>query len=57
MLLRIPNYGEHPLWNYSLLIDTYIKKPAECEYHFDTVKTIPYVKHKANWAMHWIVDK
>jgi ribonucleoside-diphosphate reductase subunit M2 len=42
---------------YSLLIDTYIKELAWCEYLFDTVETIPCVKRKADWAMHWISDQ
>jgi len=41
---------------YSLLINTYIKELAEHEYIFDAIETIPCVKHKANWAMHWISD-
>jgi ribonucleoside-diphosphate reductase subunit M2 len=39
---------------YSLLIDTYIKDPVQCEYLFDTVETIPCVKKKADWALTWI---
>ena len=42
---------------YSLLIKTYIKEPAEHEYLFDAVETIPCVKCKANWAMHWTSDQ
>ncbi|KLO19851.1 ribonucleotide reductase small subunit [Schizopora paradoxa] len=42
---------------YSLLIDTYIKDPAQREYLFDAVETIPCVKKKADWALHWISDK
>ncbi|KAF7967575.1 hypothetical protein HWV62_33731 [Athelia sp. TMB] len=42
---------------YSLLIDTYIKEPAQREYLFDAVETIPCVKRKADWAMRWINDK
>src|SRR3984957_1264151 len=42
---------------YSLLIDTYIKDPAEREYLFDAVETIPCVKRKADWALHWISDQ
>jgi len=42
---------------YSLLIDTYIKEPAQREYLFDAVETIPCVKRKADWAMRWIADK
>jgi ribonucleoside-diphosphate reductase subunit M2 len=42
---------------YSLLIDTYIKEPAQREYLFDAVETIPCVKRKADWAMRWISDQ
>ncbi|KAI0284961.1 ribonucleotide reductase small subunit [Russula aff. rugulosa BPL654] len=42
---------------YSLLIDTYIKDPAEREYLFDAVETIPCVKKKADWALTWISDR
>jgi len=42
---------------YSLLIDTYIKDPAQREYLFDAVETIPCVKKKADWALTWISDR
>ncbi|KAF9226451.1 ribonucleotide reductase small subunit [Gyrodon lividus] len=42
---------------YSLLIDTYIKDPAQREYLFDAVETIPCVKRKADWALKWISDQ
>jgi ribonucleoside-diphosphate reductase subunit M2 len=42
---------------YSLLIDTYIKEPAEREYLFDGVETISCVKMKADWALTWILDR
>lgn len=42
---------------YSLLIDTYIKDPAEREYLFDAIDTIPCIKKKAEWALRWISDK
>ena len=42
---------------YSLLIDTYIKDPAQREHLFDAVETIPCVKRKADWAMRWISDR
>ncbi|KAJ7095279.1 putative small subunit of ribonucleotide reductase [Mycena belliarum] len=42
---------------YSLLIDTYIRDPAQREYLFDAVETIPCVKRKADWALKWISDK
>jgi len=42
---------------YSLLIDTYIKDPAQREYLFDAIETIPCIKTKADWALRWISDK
>ncbi|KAI9574564.1 ribonucleotide reductase small subunit [Boletus coccyginus] len=42
---------------YSLLIDTYIKDPAQREYLFDAMDTIPCVKRKADWALKWISDQ
>ncbi|KAK9463887.1 ribonucleotide reductase [Lipomyces oligophaga] len=42
---------------YSLLIDTYIKDPAERAYLFDAIETIPCIKKKADWALRWIADK
>lgn len=42
---------------YSLLIDTYIKDPAQREHLFDAVETIPCVKKKADWALRWISDR
>ncbi|KAF8211220.1 ribonucleotide reductase [Mycena galopus ATCC 62051] len=41
---------------YSLLIDTYVRDPAEREYLFDAVETIPCIKRKADWALKWISD-
>uniref|UniRef100_A0A2K5CZA0 Ribonucleoside-diphosphate reductase subunit M2 n=1 Tax=Aotus nancymaae TaxID=37293 RepID=A0A2K5CZA0_AOTNA len=42
---------------YSLLIDTYIKDPSEREFLFNAVETMPCVKKKADWALHWTGDK
>lgn len=42
---------------YSLLIDTYIKDPAQREYLFDAIENIPCIKRKADWALHWISDR
>ena len=42
---------------YSLLINRYIKDPAQREYLFDAVETIPCVKRKTDWAMRWISDQ
>merc|ERR1711923_637401 len=39
---------------YSLLIDTYIKDPAEKDNLFNAIETVPAVKKKANWALNWI---
>ncbi|OWY21984.1 ribonucleoside-diphosphate reductase [Sphingobacteriales bacterium UPWRP_1] len=41
---------------YSLLIDTYIKDPAERNYLFNAIETVPCVKKKAEWALRWIQD-
>ncbi|CAK5262745.1 unnamed protein product, partial [Mycena citricolor] len=42
---------------YSLLIDTYIKDPAQRDYLFDAIETIPCIKRKAEWALKWITDE
>ncbi|BFZ55334.1 Ribonucleotide-diphosphate reductase (RNR), small subunit [Savitreella phatthalungensis] len=42
---------------YSLLIDTYIKEPAQRRHLFDAIETIPCIKQKADWALRWISDK
>ncbi|KAG6016745.1 Ribonucleotide-diphosphate reductase (RNR), small subunit [Claviceps pusilla] len=42
---------------YSLLIDTYIKEHAQREYLFNAIETIPCIRKKAEWAIHWIQDK
>ncbi|KAK0520940.1 Ribonucleotide-diphosphate reductase (RNR), small subunit [Tilletia horrida] len=42
---------------YSLLIDTYIRDPAQRDYLFDAIETIPVIKQKAEWALRWISDK
>lgn len=39
---------------YSLLIDTYIKDPAERDRLFNAIETVPSVKKKAEWALKWI---
>ena len=38
---------------YSLLIDTYIKDPAEKDRLFHAIDTVPCVKKKAEWALRW----
>jgi len=42
---------------YSLLIDTYVKEPAERERLFNAIETVPAVKKKADWALKWISEK
>jgi ribonucleoside-diphosphate reductase beta chain len=39
---------------YSLLIDTYIKDPTEKSHLLKAIETIPCVKKKAEWAIHWM---
>lgn len=41
---------------YSLLIDTYIKDPAEKDILFHAIDTVPCVKRKAEWALRWIAQ-
>lgn len=41
---------------YSLLIDTYIKDPAEKDKLFHAIDNIPVVRKKADWAMRWITN-
>merc|ERR1712187_131682 len=39
---------------YSLLIEQYIKEPAEKDKVFDAIHTMPPVQEKAAWAMQWM---
>merc|ERR1711893_239283 len=39
---------------YSLLIDAYIKDPAERHKLFNAIETVPAVQKKAKWALNWI---
>merc|ERR1712000_594275 len=39
---------------YSLLIEQYIKDPAEKDSLLDAIHTMPEVKEKAMWAMQWM---
>ena len=41
---------------YSLLIDTYIKDPAEKDKLFNAIETIPAIAKKADWALKWIAN-
>jgi len=42
---------------YSLLIEQYIKDPAEKDGLLDAIHTMPVVKDKANWAVRWMNDR
>ncbi|KAK3357205.1 ribonucleotide reductase [Lasiosphaeria hispida] len=42
---------------YSLLIDTYIKEPAQRTHLFNAIDTIPAIRKKADWALRWIIDE
>lgn len=42
---------------YSLLIDTYIRDPAQRDFLFRAIETIPCVARKAEWAMKWIESR
>ena len=42
---------------YSLLIDTYVKDPAEKDRLFNAVHHFPAIREKAQWAMQWIEHK
>merc|ERR1711975_82723 len=39
---------------YSLLIEQYIRDPAEKEQVFDAIHTMPPVQQKAQWAVQWM---
>jgi ribonucleoside-diphosphate reductase subunit M2 len=39
---------------YSLLIEQYIRDPAEKDRVFDAIHTMPAVQEKANWAVQWM---
>jgi ribonucleoside-diphosphate reductase beta chain len=39
---------------YSLLIDTYVKDPAERDRLFHAIETFDAIKKKADWALRWI---
>ncbi|HEY4197484.1 MAG TPA: ribonucleoside-diphosphate reductase small subunit [Mucilaginibacter sp.] len=39
---------------YALLIDTYVKDPAEKDRLFHAIDTVPAVQKKAEWALKWI---
>ncbi|KAI8465674.1 MAG: ferritin-like superfamily [Monoraphidium minutum] len=39
---------------YSLMLDQYVKDPAEKDRLFHAITTVPIVKKKADWAIKWI---
>merc|ERR1712205_67495 len=39
---------------YSLLIEQYIRDPAEKDKIFDAIHTMPAVSEKAQWAVQWM---
>jgi hypothetical protein len=39
---------------YSLLLESYVKDPAEKDKLFHAIQTVDCVKRKADWAMKWI---
>merc|ERR1719264_2394427 len=41
---------------YSLLIEQYIRDPAEREAVFDAIRTMPPVREKADWAVQWMTS-
>lgn len=41
---------------YSLLIETYIKNPAEKDRLFNAIEHFPCIKKKSDWAQKWIKD-
>merc|ERR1712039_443616 len=42
---------------YSLLIEQYIRDPAEKDMVFDAIHTMPAIKTKAEWAVKWMNDE
>ena len=39
---------------YSMLIEQYVRDPAEKDVIFDAIHTMPAVREKAQWAMQWM---
>lgn len=39
---------------YSLLIDSYVREPAQRDLLFNAIETLPPVRQKADWALNWI---
>ena len=42
---------------YSLLIDTYVREPAEKDKLLTAIDTVPAVMKKAEWAIKWMGEK
>ncbi|CAJ0945386.1 unnamed protein product [Ranitomeya imitator] len=42
---------------YSLLIETYIKDPEKRNFLFNAIETMPCIRKKAEWALHWISNR
>ena len=42
---------------YSLLIDTYVREPAEKDKLLNAIETVPAVMKKAEWAIKWMSSK
>ncbi|PAA85806.1 hypothetical protein BOX15_Mlig028001g2, partial [Macrostomum lignano] len=42
---------------YSLLIDSYVRDPAQRDLLFNAIETLPPVRQKADWALNWISHK
>jgi ribonucleoside-diphosphate reductase beta chain len=42
---------------YSLLIDTYVRDPAEKTRLLTAIDTVPAVMKKAHWALKWMGEK
>jgi ribonucleotide reductase beta subunit family protein with ferritin-like domain len=42
---------------YSLLIDTYVKDPAEKTRLFQAIYTVPAIERKAKWAVNWMANE
>merc|ERR1712226_1124114 len=42
---------------YSLLIEQYVRDPAEKDRVFHAIRTMPAVEEKASWAVQWMNDE
>ena len=58
VFLWLPNHNENIHSEiYSLLMDTYIKDPAQRDYLLDTIEVVPCAERKVEWALCWTSDK